>query len=160
MTTSTLDKKELIKYLKSYFRLDWLGIHGSPHWARVLLNGTYLAEKENARLDVITLFAFLHDHEREHDNADYVHGLRAAKNAAKLRDVYFTIDDEGFNLLCYAMDRHSDGETQADITVQCCWDADRLDLGRIGIYPDADRLCTKSAKDPEFIKICADRSIK
>ncbi len=149
-----------MNFLKSHFRLDWMGIHGSPHWARVLLNGTYLAEKENARLDVITLFAFLHDHEREHDNSDYTHGMRASKNAVLLRDKYFTIDDEGFALLQYAMDRHSDGDTQADITVQCCWDADRLDLGRVGYYPDANRLCTQSAKDPEFIKLCVERSTR
>jgi len=29
-----------------------------------------------------------------------------------------------------------------DVTIQTCWDADRLDLGRVGITPDPDRMCT------------------
>ena len=37
------------------------------------------------------------------------------------------------------------------IKVQTCWDADRLDLGRVGIYPDAQFLCTNTAKYPAFI---------
>lgn len=32
-----------------------------------------------------------------------------------------------------ALAYHSDGYTEGDITVQVCWDADRLDLGRVGI---------------------------
>jgi uncharacterized protein len=32
--------------------------------------------------------------------------------------------------------------------VQTCWDADRLDLGRVGIIPRPDRLCTEEARDP------------
>ncbi len=27
-----------------------------------------------------------------------------------------------------------------------CWDADRLDLPRVGIIPKKDRLCTEAAK--------------
>jgi uncharacterized protein len=32
---------------------------------------------------------------------------------------------------------HSEGAVHADPTVQTCWDADRLDLGRVGVMPDA-----------------------
>lgn len=144
MSVSWINTRELIDYLKEHFRLSWTGIHGSPHWARVLQNGKLLAEAEGGREDVVTLFAFLHDHdhERECDGEDYTHGPRAAINAAKLRNVYFGIDDEGFGLLCWAMREHSDGFQQADISVQCCWDADRLDLWRIGKTPDPQYLCT------------------
>jgi uncharacterized protein len=38
------------------------------------------------------------------------------------------------------------GGTTADITIQTCWDADRLDLGRVGVFPDAARLCTGAAR--------------
>jgi uncharacterized protein len=34
----------------------------------------------------------------------------------------------------------------ADVTVQTCWDADRLDLVRIDIQPEAERLCTDAAR--------------
>ena len=36
--------------------------------------------------------------------------------------------------------------------LQTCWDSDRLDLGRVGITPHPNRLCTAVAKRPEPIK--------
>ena len=36
----------------------------------------------------------------------------------------------------------------ADPTVLTCWDADRLDLGRVGITPRAEKLCTSAACNP------------
>ncbi|MFM7531655.1 MAG: hypothetical protein ACKO5J_04035, partial [Rubrivivax sp.] len=46
---------------------------------------------------------------------------------------------------------HSSGLTEADVTVQTCWDADRLDLGRVGIRPSPRYLCTPAARQPETI---------
>lgn len=157
---SVIKIPELMKYLRGHFRLDWQGIHGAGHWARVLKNGLRVALAEGARTDVVTLFAFLHDHERWDDNGDPEHGVRAALNARNLRDVYFTIDDEGFNLLCEAMCGHSTGDTKGDITVQACYDADRLDLGRVGIMPDPKYLCTDTAKNPDVIREAFERSIR
>ena len=54
--------------------------------------------------------------------------------------------DHDFDMLYYAIDRHSDGLIDGDITVRTCWDADRLDLGRVGIKPDAKYLCTDAGK--------------
>jgi uncharacterized protein len=51
-----------------------------------------------------------------------------------------------------ALAGHSDGKTEADVTVQTCWDADRLDLGRIGVYPKTELLCTATAKSALFIQ--------
>jgi uncharacterized protein len=152
--------KDLMKHLRVNFKLDWNGIHGAGHWARVLNNGLMLAKEEKARVDVVTLFAFLHDHKREHDEHDITHGARATEAAKDLRDKYFKIDDEGFELLCHAMTHHSDGHIIADISVQCCWDADRLDLGRVGIMPNPKYLCTSTAKRPEVIDQCYQKSIK
>jgi uncharacterized protein len=45
-----------------------------------------------------------------------------------------------------------------DITVLTCWDADRLDLGRVGIRPAAHRLCTDAARDPAMIEWAYRRS--
>ena len=45
------------------------------------------------------------------------------------------------------------------MTVQTCWDADRLDLGRVGIKPDARYLCTAEAANPEMIAWAYERSI-
>jgi uncharacterized protein len=159
-STGVIHLPALMKYLRGHFRLDWQGIHGAPHWARVLVNGTTLAKFEGARLDVITLFSFLHDHERLDDNGDYDHGPRAAINAAKLRGTYFDIDDAGFDLLVQAMNGHSHGYVDGDITVKCCYDADRLDLGRVGVMPDPRYLCTDTAKNPEIIREAYERSIR
>ena len=46
----------------------------------------------------------------------------------------------------------------ADITVQVCWDADRLDLGRVGIRPFCHKLCTASATSERFIEAAYRRS--
>ena len=46
-----------------------------------------------------------------------------------------------------------------DITIHTCWDADRLDLGRIGVMPIAERLNTDVGRDKEFIKQAYNRSI-
>lgn len=48
----------------------------------------------------------------------------------------------------------------ADITVQTCWDADRLDLGRVGIRPDPDRLCTSAAKESDLLEWAYARSVR
>ena len=119
-----------------------------------------IALSEGARGDVVTLFAFLHDHERFDDHGDPDHGARAVENLANLRDVYFTIDDAGFNLLCDAIAGHSFGGTEGDITIRTCYDADRLDLGRVGVMPHPKYLCTDTAKNPDFLREAYERSIR
>ena len=56
-----------------------------------------------------------------------------------------------FELLYDACAHHTDGLTEADITVQVCWDADRLDLGRVGMIPAPKKLCTAAAKTWDLI---------
>jgi uncharacterized protein len=46
------------------------------------------------------------------------------------------------------------------MTVLTCWDADRLDLGRVGIKPNPHRLCTAAARDPMMIEWAYKRSIR
>ena len=54
--------------------------------------------------------------------------------------MWFDLSDKEMELLTEALKYHSDGYTRAIITVQVCWDADRLDLGRVGIKPAPHRL--------------------
>jgi HD superfamily phosphodiesterase len=58
---------DLVAFLRSHFVLDWHGIHGANHWARVKVNGLLLAAETGADARVVELFAFLHDSCREHD---------------------------------------------------------------------------------------------
>jgi len=51
----------LIDRIKKEFVLDWKGIHGYPHWLRVKENGLFLAETTGANIEIVELFAFLHD---------------------------------------------------------------------------------------------------
>ena len=64
------------------------------------------------------------------------------------------------DLLVEACAGHSDGFTKADITVQTCWDADRLDLGRVGIEPHPKYLCTEVAREAKFLKAAYQRSLR
>ena len=62
------------------------------------------------------------------------------------------INAPGMRLLREACEGHSAGHVDADPVVQVCWDADRLDLGRVGIRPDPRLLCTLPARQSEYIE--------
>ena len=143
----------LMREIRGQFRLDWTGIHGAAHWARVRYHGVWLARQLGADVRIPSLFAVLHDSQRQNDGHDPQHGPRAAEYAAWARKHgLFELDDAAFEPLKIACIGHSDGHTQADVSVQVCWDADRLDLGRVGIYPDSRRLCTSPAKHAGVIE--------
>jgi uncharacterized protein len=150
--------KELMRLVKSQFALHWKGIHGVSHWVRVRENGLLLAERTGARTNVIELFALFHDSRRENDELDPGHGERGAAFAKSLAGSMFDLDPRDLELLMEACRGHSDGLTRGDITVLTCWDADRLDLGRIGIQPDPLRLCTKAAREPHILERAIRRS--
>jgi uncharacterized protein len=153
-------RRQLIEIVRRQFRLEWRGIHGVPHWARVRWNGLTIAQVNGARPDVVELFAFLHDSQRFHDGRDREHGARGADFTLQLNRELLLLDRPGLEMLAYAVRHHSDGLTEADVTVQTCWDADRLDLGRVGITPRADRLCTEQARDPVLFDIAYRRSLR
>ena len=79
------------------------------------------------------------------------HGEQA-ELAALLRDDLFDLPDDEFALLHDACVRHRDGLREGDLTIQTCWDADRLDLARVRIPPNPQRLCTAAAKRPDILK--------
>ena len=60
----------LVAMLRREFALEWEGIHGAPHWARVRRNGLRIAAVTKASARVVELFAFLHDARRLHDGGD------------------------------------------------------------------------------------------
>lgn len=134
------------------YALPLAGDHGVAHWARVLENGLKLTEETGASVAVVSLFAVLHDSRRINEVSDPQHGPRAAEFASELRGHVFELSDHEFALLCRACEGHTTERTHSDVTIQTCWDSDRLDLGRVGITPHPDRLCTDVAKRPETIK--------
>jgi uncharacterized protein len=137
--------------LESY-TLPLAGIHGVVHWARVLENGRRLCSETGADIEVIELFAVLHDCRRLNEHTDPRHGPRAAAFARRMRGRLFELTEAGFQLLHGACAGHTHVRTHRDITIQTCWDADRLDLGRVGITPDPHYLGTEAARRRETIR--------
>jgi len=149
----------LAHHLRREFSLDWHGIHGGAHWARVRRNGLLLARETGAHRKVVELFAFLHDARRRDEYTDRGHGARGAELARELEGRFFTLDAEERRLLDWACRGHSEGHLHAHVTVQTCWDADRLDLGRVGMRPDPSRLCTATAREPALLAAAYRRSL-
>jgi uncharacterized protein len=156
---SSLITRRLIKFARSEFRLDWDGIHGAPHWSRVRHNGLILAKHTGANTRVVEYFAFIHDLGRDNDHHDPDHGIRAAAIAENIAGDLIDVTGHELELLTEACRGHSDGHIIADVTVMTCWDADRLDLGRVGIRPDPARLCNDSARHPELLSSAYQRSL-
>ena len=147
-----------VEILKLY-RLDRDGIHGVSHWGRVLENGTQLAALTGANLRVVQLFALFHDSCRLNDDHDPGHGARGAALAGEMHGRLFTLAPDELALLQDACTRHTRGFTEADITVQTCWDADRLDLPRVRMFPVPGRLCTGPAREKAFMDLACQRSV-
>ena len=150
------DRTGLIALIKSEFKIDWHGIHGANHWARVLHHGKNVGSLRKADLMVVELFGFLHDSCRLDDGRDPWHGERAAEFAHGIHGDYFQLEAKQLDKLCYAMRHHSGGLVSDDATIQTCWDSDRLDLGRVGIMPSTKYLSDEAAI---FIDLAFDWSI-
>ena len=148
---NTYISDELIKTILSAYELPWDGIHGITHWARVMENGLLLAEQNGADPEIIALFAIFHDCKRQNESRDEGHGKRGADFAYSLRGDLLSLDDNRFDLLYYACLHHTAGRTEGDITIRTCWDSDRLDLNRVKIITDPNRLCTEEARNPEVL---------
>ena len=155
-----IDKPALIRYLRDQFCLDWQGIHGIRYWSRVRYNGLLMARENDASVHVVELFAFFHDARRFNDHRDPEHGIRGAELAWQLKDRLFEATDHEMALLTEACHEHSNGLIEADITVQTCFDADRLVLARVGIMPNPFYLCTDQAKSTSMLMPAIERSIR
>jgi uncharacterized protein len=153
-----IDRRLLIDYLQAQFQINWLGHHGIAHWARVRANGLMVARINGANQHVVELFAWLHDSRRINEHEDEVHGTRGASLAKKLKGRFFEATDDEMDLLVHACQHHSNGWMEADVTVMTCWDADRLDLGRVGMVPEPRYLCTEAARREAILQKANNRS--
>jgi uncharacterized protein len=154
--------RKALRAVRPQFRLDYAnGIHGVPHWSRVWFHGRALAAALDVNPQVLAWFAFLHDSQRHNDGRDPQHGSRAADFAVRLRQTSVINELAGheFEQLCEAMRLHSDGHTTGEPAIVACWDADRLDLARVGIRPHPGRLCTGHARATENIEVAVRLSI-
>ena len=130
--------------------LPLFSIHGPGHWLRVLQNGRALAAlTPGADTELIDLFAMLHDSERRDEDGDRGHGERAATSLWVLKiEGLLRVGSQRQKTLADACAGHELGGVTVDLTIGCCWDADRLELARLGRRPVAHFLSTTAALDP------------
>ena len=118
-------------------------MHGVEHWDRVAHFGRFLYE-EGADMDVIMVFAYLHDSRRLYNDEDEGHGLRASELVDEIRDSYLEmLDSEQIEILKRACELHNTVHKTGNKTIDICFDADRMDLQRVGILPMPERMATK-----------------
>lgn len=134
------------------FKSGGLGInsiHGPNHWLDVQRHARRLASQvQGADETVCRVFAIVHDVGRMNEGSDPQHGPRAAKWLDSLRRGLLTsLSCAQFEKLREAVATHADGATSSDPTIAACYDADRLDLPRVGITPNPSLLSTQAARD-------------
>lgn len=136
--------KSIWELVTSEFKLGKMSHHGPWHWEKVERNVIELARMTpNADPVVCRLFALLHDSQRENDAECEKHGAAAAD---WLKTLDLPITQEQREKLETACRYHNTQKTSDDPTIGVCFDADRLDLVRVGITPKAEYLSTDAAK--------------
>jgi uncharacterized protein len=172
-----VSRRELVRKLMAHARFP-SQIHGPAHWSRVRRFGALLAERE-ALPDVartcIEIFAWVHDLARENDDGGNQHAIDGAVAIDQIVPAVFDeVLPDQMETLRSAIRYHSDGMTaqqafeagllpgvawQRELlvaTIGCCWDADRLDLPRVGIVPDARFMSTPSWRHVRTTVLAAD----
>ena len=139
--------ERLRSFCKDRFDGKNLGVaHGVFHWDRVAVNGRRLLVPD-ADENVISAFAYIHDVERKNNGADIEHGERAACLINRIKGEYLKgFSDYQIEKLKTACRLHNRVHRTGDITIDLCFDSDRLDLGRVGIRPNPLKMATEIGK--------------
>lgn len=122
-------------------------VHGLDHWFRVWKNAQLLADGSGADLNVVALYALFHDSMRLNDGGDIGHGNRGFalwERCSQITKVNEFLTQRQQEQLFEACVEHSNGLRSNDPTIALCWDADRLDLHRKGIFPDPRYMSTEA----------------
>jgi len=143
--------KELLQIVQKNFKLDFYGVHGISHWQRVYKNTKILSNYYKINSPVFELFSMFHDSKRENEYSDIYHGFRASEFVEELiKEKKIILDEDDKNRLLYAISNHTISDEKNplfnDLIVQICFDADRLDLGRVGVEPEEKYMMTDFAK--------------
>lgn len=123
---------------------DSLGVtHGVDHWDRVAIFGRMLFV-DGVDMEVVMAFAYLHDSERINNDIDENHGERASKLIDAIRYTELNeLNDEQISILKRACKLHNKELRTGNLTIDVCFDADRMDLIRVGITPSSNRMATR-----------------
>ncbi len=157
-------KKEHIEKLRAFSHERWpyqLGpTHGVEHWDRVAKFAQILYV-EGADMDVMQAFAYIHDAERRDNDYDIEHGKRASKLIDVIRHEELSfLNDEQIAKLKRACELHNVERRTGDLTIDICFDADRMDLPRVGIMPLPQKMATKQGAEivlsPDYLPLYAE----
>lgn len=132
-------------------------MHGLDHWWRVWKNSLLISSNDRSvDMEVVAMFALFHDSMRFNDNEDPAHGMRGFRLWERCKQVSPGIErifHHGQEELFFeAIVEHNSGQCATNPTIAVCWDADRLDLPRVGIWPD-----TRFMSTTEGIALCVNR---
>ncbi|HXG72240.1 MAG TPA: hypothetical protein VNJ04_16640 [Gemmatimonadaceae bacterium] len=126
--------------------------HGAQHWKAVAWAGLQLASQiDGCDAEIVLLFALFHDSQRFNEFHDPEHGFRGGQLAREMSKSAFHLNEERLEQLVDACTRHDKGQLADDPTIAVCWDADRLNLWRVGKTPDPRFLSTAAACDEDLI---------
>ncbi len=146
MANKDIHIKRLREYAIKHSKLGDYSVHGVSHWDRVARNAEVLITSDVDEL-VVKAFAYIHDVERVNDSDDLQHGPRAALLVDEIRSsVLSFLNDQEIEQLKEACRLHTLRHRTEDPTVNACFDADRLDLGRVGITPNPDKMATTAGR--------------
>lgn len=157
---SEIVNQQYLNFLAKEYRLSHNGQYGIDHWLRVLINGRLIAETNGADIQIVEHFALLHDVMRVSEDFDPGHGERAGDFAFGLWGTWIKLSEWQVLKLRKICRAHSAGYISEDVTAQTCWDADRLDIGRLGIKPNPKYLATNISRQPDFLASAYTRSTK
>jgi uncharacterized protein len=110
----------------------------------ILLSSVNGRIREDINIKVVRFFAYLHDKCRIDNWKDIEHGVRAAEMLLTIKNTILKdFTDEEFSLLERACRFHTTERRTGNPTIDVCFDADRLDLGRVGIVPNPKLMATE-----------------
>lgn len=119
-------------------------IHGLHHLCRVAYLAGRFAASMHTCVESAVVGGYLHDCARQDDGDGNAHAHDSANLACQImKSYYFHLDIER---ICSGIYCHADGTTTADPLIGCIWDADRIDLTRLGIEVNEEFLSTDIGK--------------
>src|SRR5262245_61765093 len=121
-----MNLKPLLNAILQQYELPVDGYHGVDHWARVLENGLCLCSETGADREVIAQGGVLHGSRRVNEGHASDPGLRAAGSAKTRQEKHCKWADREGELTLRAFERNTHARTLPAVTIQTCWDVDRL----------------------------------
>lgn len=149
-TNNNKEYNNLLERLDDNFCLKDSDYHNKKHWNRVFKLSKYIRELNGIESNIFKYFAMFHDVGRTDEDYNQNHGENGSKLAIKYRK-YINLTDEEFEKLIFACKWHTKpldttNKFFKDKIINICWDADKLDLVRLNIKINKEKLLNNYSK--------------